>query len=264
MSEPLPSTSQHVTTFGTWTLFVKEVRRFMKVLVQTVATPVITALLYLLVFSHVMSDRIEVYPGVAYTAFLIPGLIMMSVIQNAFANTSSSMIQSKIMGHIVLLLMTPLSGFNIFVAYVGAAVLRAVLVSIGLFLLALFFVRLEVQAPLMLIAMLLLSSASLAVLGLIAGIIADKFEHLSAFQNFFIMPASFLSGVFYSIHSLPGIWRMLSHYNPFFYMIDGFRYGFFGVGDADPLLSVAVVSGFLLAVSMLCLVMLKRGYKLRP
>lgn len=250
--------------YGTWTLFLKETRRFLSVLVQTVLTPVITALLYLLVFGHVMDERFEIYAGVSYTAFLIPGLIMMSVIQNAFANTSSSVTQSKMMGNLVFVLMAPLSAFELFIAYVAAAVLRAALVALGLYAVGWLITPLPVAHPLITLAMLVLASASLAILGLIGGILADKFEHLSAFQNFFIMPLSFLSGVFYSIHSLPPLWRELSHYNPFFYMIDGFRFGFFGVGDATPWLSLLVVGGFTVLLSTLCLRMLHTGYKLRP
>jgi ABC-2 type transport system permease protein len=253
-----------MNTHGTWTLFMKETRRFLSVLVQTVLTPVITALLYLLVFGHVMDERFEIYAGVSYTAFLIPGLIMMSVIQNAFANTSSSVTQSKMMGNLVFVLMAPLSAFELFIAYIGAAVLRAVMVAIGLYAVGWMITPLPLAHPGFMLALLVLASAALGVLGLIGGILADKFEHLSAFQNFFIMPLSFLSGVFYSIHSLPPLWRELSHYNPFFYMIDGFRYGFFGVGDAAPLLSLGVVGGFTLLLSGLCLAMLKTGYKLRP
>lgn len=249
---------------GTWTLFIKETRRFLSVLVQTVLTPVITALLYLLVFGHVMDERVQVYAGVSYTAFLIPGLIMMSVIQNAFANTSSSITQSKMMGNLVFVLMAPLSAFELFIAYIGAAVLRAALVGLGLYAVGWLITPLPLAHPLFMLALLVLASATLGVLGLIGGILADKFEHLSAFQNFFIMPLSFLSGVFYSIHSLPPMWRTLSHYNPFFYMIDGFRYGFFGVGDAAPWLSLSVVGGFAVVVSLLCLGMLQRGHKLRP
>lgn len=249
---------------GTWTLFVKETRRFLAVLVQTVLTPVITALLYLLVFGHVMDERFRVYESVGYTAFLIPGLIMMSVIQNAFANTSSSVTQSKMMGNLVFVLMAPLSALELFTAYIGAAVLRAALVGLGLYAIGWLVTPLPVAHPLVALAMLVLASAALGVLGMIGGILADKFEHLSAFQNFFIMPLSFLSGVFYSIHSLPPLWRELSHYNPFFYMIDGFRYGFFGVGDASPWLSLGVVGGFTLAVSGLCLGLLRSGYRLRP
>ncbi len=249
--------------FGCYTLFKKEVRRFRSVLGQTVGAPIITALLYLLVFRQVLEDRVQVYDGVSYTAFLIPGLIMMSIIQNAFANTSSSLTQSKVMGNLVFLLMTPLSALEIYLAYIGAALLRASLVAVALFLVAQFFVRVPLTHPLLVLAMLIFSGGTSAVLGMIAGIVADKFEHLAAFQNFFIMPLSFLSGVFYSIHSLPDFWRGASHYNPFFYMIDGFRQGFFGVGDASPLLSLAVVASFFVAVSTVCVLMLRSGYKIR-
>ena len=249
--------------FGCYTLFKKEVRRFRSVLGQTVGAPIITALLYLLVFRQVLEDRVQVYDGVSYTAFLIPGLIMMSIIQNAFANTSSSLTQSKVMGNLVFLLMTPMSALEMYLAYVGAALLRATLVATALFLVAQFFVRVPLTHPLLVLAMLIFAGGTLAVLGMIAGIVADKFEHLAAFQNFFIMPLSFLSGVFYSIHSLPDFWRDASHYNPFFYMIDGFRHGFFGAGDAPPLLSLVVVAGFFFAVSTVCILMLRSGYKLR-
>ncbi len=250
--------------YGCWTLTRKEVRRFSKVLGQTVLAPMLTSVLYLLVFDQVMRDRVEVFEGVNYTAFLIPGLMMMSVIQNAFANTSSSLTQSKIMGNLVFLLMPPLSSLEIFIAFVAAALLRAALVAVGVYVVALAFIPLPFEAPMVALCMLLLSAATLAVLGMIAGILADKFEHLAAFQNFVIMPASFLSGVFYSIHSLPPFWRDLSHYNPFFYMIDGFRYGFFGVGDTHPGLSIAIVAISFVVISVLCLAMLQRGYKLRP
>ncbi len=249
--------------YGCYTLFKKEIRRFQSVIGQTVAAPVITAMLYLLVFRQVLEDRVQVYDGVAYTAFLIPGLIMMSIIQNAFANTSSSLTQSKVMGNLVFVLMTPLSAFELYVAYIGAALVRAALVATGLFLMAQLFVRTPLAHPLMVLAMLFLAGGTLAVLGLIAGILADKFEHLAAFQNFFIMPLSFLSGVFYSIHSLPEFWRAASHYNPFFYMIDGFRYGFFGVGDVGPWHALAVVAVFFVAVSALAIGMLARGTRIR-
>lgn len=249
---------------GFLTLLRKEVRRFMKVVGQTVTSPVITSVLYLVVFGQVLKGRVEVYDGVSYLAFLIPGLMMMSVIQNSFANTSSSVTQSKINGNLVFLLLAPLSIFEIYAAFVLAAVLRGALVAICLYAVGWAFVPLPIAEPVHLLAMLFLSSACLASLGMIAGILADKFEHLAAFQNYFIMPFSFLSGVFYSIHSLPEFWAKMSHFNPFFYMIDGFRLGFFGVADASGGLSLAVVGGFLLLVSAICLGLLHTGYKLRP
>lgn len=248
---------------GCYTLFVKEVRRFYNVLGQTVGAPVITAMLYLLVFRQVLEDRVSVYEGVSYTAFLIPGLIMMNVIQNSFANTSSSITQSKVMGNLVFLLLTPISAFEFYLAYIGAALLRATLVATVLYVLAQLFVTVPMAHPLVVVAMLICAGGTLAVMGMIAGIMADKFEHLAAFQNFFIMPLSFLSGVFYSIHSLPAFWQTASHFNPFFYMIDGFRQGFFGVGDVEPLRSLAVAAGFFVLVSIIAISMLARGYKIR-
>jgi len=249
---------------GFQTLLTKEVRRFMSVWGQTVTAPVVTALLYLLVFSHAMSGRFSAYPGVSYTQFLVPGLMMMSIIQNAFANTSSSLTQSKMMGNLVFILMAPLSAFEFFSAYVIAALLRAAMVGVVLYVVTWPFVHLQVAAPAVLVAMFAFSGGTLAVLGLIAGIIATKFDHLAAFQNFIILPLSFLSGVFYSIHSLPLFWAHLSLFNPFFYLIDGFRYGFFGVGDAPLLQSLLWAAGTFGVVSAVCLWMLARGYKLRP
>ena len=244
-------------------LFYKEVVRFMKVAFQTVLAPVITALLYLLVFSHVLEDRVTVFEGVPYTAFLIPGLMMMTIIQNAFANTSSSLIQSKVTGNIIFILVTPLSHLDLYLAYVAAAVVRGLMVGLGVFILAVWYVEVPVHSPVVILGFAVLGSAVLATLGLIAGIWAEKFDQLAAFQNFIIMPLSFLSGVFYSIHSLPPLWQGISHINPFFYMIDGFRYGFFGAGDVPILLSLGVTLAALILVALVALVLLQRGYKLR-
>jgi ABC-2 type transport system permease protein len=248
---------------GFYTLFYKEVLRFAKVLLQTLVAPLITALLYLLVFSHVLRGRLEVYPGVVYTAFLVPGLVMMSVIQNAFANSSSSLIQSKLTGNLVFILLTPLSHLEFFLAFVLAAVVRGILVGAGIYLVAVFFVSVPVLHPLVVIAFAFLGSAVLGALGLIAGIWAEKFDQLAGFQNFIILPLSFLSGVFYSIHSLPAFWQHLSRFNPFFYMIDGFRYGFFGVSDVSPVFSLLVVLLSLAVLTGASLLMLMTGYKLR-
>ena len=248
---------------GLYTLFYKEILRFWRVAFQTVAAPVLTALLYLMIFSHALSRHVDVFPGVGYTAFLIPGLVMMSMLQNAFANTSSSLIQSKITGNIVFLLLPPLSHLEFFTAYVLAAVVRGLVVGVGVFAVTLWFDLPALSHPLWALAFAVLGCAVLATLGLIAGIWADKFDQLAAFQNFLIMPLTFLSGVFYSIHTLPPFWRGLSHANPVFYMIDGFRYGFFGQSDAPPLLSLAVVSGGLLVLMALALRLLRAGYKLR-
>ncbi len=248
---------------GLYTLFHKELMRFIKVALQTVLAPVITALLYLLVFAQVLEGRIEVYSGISYSAFLVPGLVMMAVIQNAFANSSSSLIQSKVTGNIVFVLLTPLSYLEFYLAFLLASIVRAVVVGFGVLLVAMLFVELPLTNWLFVLLFVLMGSAVLGTLGIIAGIYAEKYDHLAGFQNFFIMPLSFLSGVFYSIHSLPEFWQQLSHFNPFFYMIDGFRYGFFGHSDVDPSLSLLVVTLSWLVLASLTLLMLRSGYKLR-
>jgi ABC-2 type transport system permease protein len=248
---------------GFRTLVYKETLRFWKVATQTVAAPVLTSMLYLLVFGHVLDGRVEPSPGVSYTAFLIPGLVMMSVLQNAFANSSSSLIQSKITGNLVFVLLTPLSHWEIFSAYVLASVARGLAVGFGVFAITCWFADLSFVAPLWIVIFAFLGAAMLGTMGLIAGIWAEKFDQLAAFQNFLIMPATFLSGVFYSIHSLPPFWQSVSHLNPFFYMIDGFRYGFFGTSDVSPWLSLSIVAGFLVILALVSIRLLKSGYRLR-
>ncbi len=250
-------------SIGFRTLVYKETLRFWKVATQTIAAPILTAMLYLLIFGHVLEGRVTVYSDVSYTAFLIPGLVMMSVLQNAFANASSSLIQSKITGNLVFVLLTPLSHWEIFSAYVIAAMVRGIVVGAGVFIVTAWFAHLSFTAPLWIIVFALLGAAILGTMGLIAGIWAEKFDQLAAFQNFLIMPLTFLSGVFYSIHSLPPFWLTVSHLNPFFYMIDGFRYGFFGQSDVNPLVSVSIVAAFLVALALLAIRLLQSGYRLR-
>ncbi len=248
---------------GWQTLFYKEILRFWKVGFQTVAAPVLTAMLYLMIFGHVLEDHVKVYGSISYTAFLVPGLVMMSVLQNAFANSSSSLIQSKITGNLVFVLLAPLSHWEMFSAYVLAGMLRGLAVGFGVFVITAWFAHLSFVAPLWILVFALLGSAILATMGLIAGIWAEKFDQLAAFQNFLIMPATFLAGVFYSIHSLPPFWLAVSHANPFFYMIDGFRYGFFGQSDIAPGISFAIVASFFVVLAGIAVSLLKRGYKLR-
>lgn len=245
------------------TLLYKELLRFWKVSFQTVAAPILTALLYLLVFAHVLERKVEVYGGVDYTSFLVPGLVMMSLLQNSFANSSSSLIQSKVTGNIVFVLLSPVSYREFFAAYVLAAVIRGLVVGAGVWAVTLWFVDLPYVHPLWILFFAATGGAMLASLGLIAGIWADKFDQLAAFQNFVVVPLTFLSGVFYSIHSLPGLWQAVSHANPFFYMIDGFRFGFFGQSDVSPWISALVVGGSFALLATATLRMLARGYKLR-
>ena len=244
-------------------LLYKEVLRFWKVSFQTVAAPVLTAVLYMMIFGHVLEDHVKVYDSIRYTAFLVPGLVMMSVLQNAFANSSSSLIQSKIMGNLVFLLLTPLSHWNWFFAYVGSSIARGMVVGLGVLLVTGWFAHLSFVAPLWILTFALMGAALMGALGLIAGLWAEKFDQLAAFQNFVIMPMTFLSGVFYSIHSLPAFWQAVSHLNPFFYMIDGFRYGFFGVSDVSPWLSLGIVGIALAVASALAVNLLRTGYKIR-
>lgn len=248
---------------GFKTLFYKEILRFWKVATQTIAAPVVSAMLYLLIFGHVLDGRVEMLDGVSYTAFLVPGLVMMSILQNAFANSSSSLIQSKITGNLVFILLPPLSHVEILSAYVTASVVRGLVVGLGVFVITAWFAHLSFVAPLWIVAFALLGAGILGTLGVIAGIWAEKFDQLAAFQNFLITPATFLAGVFYSIKKLPPFWLAVSHFNPFFYMIDGFRYGFFGQSDVSPWTSLAIVAVFLVVLAAVAINLLRRGYKLR-
>jgi ABC-2 type transport system permease protein len=246
---------------GWRTLLYKEVLRFWKVSFQTVAAPVLTAVLYMLIFGHVLQGQVTVYENVPYTAFLVPGLVMMSVLQNSFANSSSSLIQSKIMGSLVFVLLTPLSHWSWFFAYVGSSVARGLAVGLGVFVVTVWFGQPGFVAPLWIVVFAVLGAGILGALGIVAGLWAEKFDQMAAFQNFIIMPMTFLSGVFYSIHSLPAFWQGVSHLNPFFYMIDGF--GFFGVSDVSPWLSLGIVGAAFAVVSAIAVNLLRIGYKIR-
>jgi ABC-2 type transport system permease protein len=244
-------------------LFMKEVLRFWKVSFQTVAAPVLSAILFLVIFSHALARHVEAYPGVGYTQFLLPGLAMMAMLQNAFANTSSSLIQSKITGNIVFILLAPLTPADLFAAYLLASIVRAVVVGAGVIIAVAWLVPLPIPNPLWLAAFAFTGAGILGALGIIAGIWAEKFDELAAFQNFVVMPLTFLAGVFYSVGSLPPFWQSASHFNPFFYAIDGFRYAFFGQSDVSPWTSLAIASATFCALSWLTLRLLRGGYKLR-
>ena len=248
---------------GFYTLLYKEVLRFWRVGFQTIAAPVMTALLYLVVFVQVLQGRLQVYDSIAYTEFLIPGLMMMSMLQNAFANPSSSLIQSRVTGNLVFVLVTPISNREFFAAYVLAAAVRGLAVGLAVWLVALLFIPIGVTSVVWVLVFGVIGCASMGVLGLIAGLWSEKFDQMAAFQNFLIMPLTFLSGVFYSIHSLPGFWQKVSYLNPIFYTIDGFRYGFFGMSDSSPWLSLAVVLASFIGLTILAMRLLNSGYKLR-
>ena len=245
------------------TLLYKEVLRFWKVSFQTVAAPVLSSLLYLLVFAHALAGHVQAFPGVSYVQFLVPGLAMMAVLQNAFANSSSSIIQSKITGNIVFILLPPMGPLEIFGAYLLAAMVRGLVVGLGVFAATLWLIPIPVAKPLWALAFACVGSGMLGALGIVAGIWSEKFDQLAAFQNFLVMPLTFLAGVFYSVHSLPPFWQAVSHLNPFFYAIDGFRYGFFGQSDVDPATGLAIATAAFAALSWLTLLLLRRGFKLR-
>lgn len=263
MTVAAASPSRHGPFTGARTLFRKELLRFWKVAFQTVAAPVLTAILYLLIFGHVLEDRVKVFESVGYTSFLLPGLVMMSVLQNAFANSSSSLIQSKISGNLVFLLVSPLSHWAWFVAYVGAAIVRGLVVGLGVLVVTVWVAPLRLAEPLWIAVFAFAGATLMGSLGIVAGLWAEKFDQIAAFQNFIVMPMTFLSGVFYSVKSLPPVWQTVSHLNPFFYMIDGFRRGFFGVSDVSPWSSLAVAGVALVFVCGLALHLLRVGYKIR-
>jgi ABC-2 type transport system permease protein len=244
-------------------LLYKEVLRFWRVAAQTITGPILTALLYLLVFGQALESHVKVYDNVSYTAFLVPGLAMMSLLQNAFANSSSSLVSSKVMGNLVFLLLTPLSAWHWFVAYVGAAVVRGLVVGLGVLAVSLLFAVPPLVQPVWALLFAVLGAALMGAWGGVAGLWSEKFDQMAAFQNFAVMPMTFLSGVFYSIHSLPPFWQTVSHFNPFFYMIDGFRYGFFGVSDVSPWLSLGIVAAATTGVGLWALLLLRMGYKIR-
>ncbi|WP_138380575.1 ABC transporter permease [Luteithermobacter gelatinilyticus] len=253
-----------VNWYGVWTLYGKEVWRFCKVLGQTVLAPVVTTFLFMTIFTLALGGGTRVSGDISYPLFLAPGLIIMSVLQNAFANPSSSLMSAKMQGNIVDILLAPLGPGEIAVAYMLGGVTRGLLVGVILTLAMFLFVRLPFSHVWAMLYFGIGTAMLLSLLGIIAGIWAEKFEQSAAINNFIIVPLSFLSGTFYSIDRLPGIWHDLSHINPFFYMIDGFRYGMIGRADADPLIGMLYLAGLNLFLWIVTYRMLKSGYNLRP
>lgn len=248
---------------GLWTLYLKEVRRFLNVYTQTIIAPVVTSLLFLAVFQLALGGAGREVAGVEFAQFLAPGLIMMTMAQNAFANTSSSLVIAKVQGNIVDLLMPPLSPSEQALGLVGGGVTRGLLVGVAVTAIMWFFVPFAFHAPLVSIYHAVMASLMLSLLGMVGGIWAEKFDHIAAVTNFIITPFSFLSGTFYSIERLPDSAQTLAHLNPFFYMIDGFRYGFIGRSDAPVLLGMLVMAFVNLALWLAVHRMLKTGYRLR-
>jgi ABC-2 type transport system permease protein len=260
---PLPRDIGTVNWIGLWTLYQREVYRFLKVYTQTIAAPVVTTLLFYAVFALALGGVVRMAGSVPFLVFLGPGLIVMAMAQNAFANTSSSMVISKVQGNIVDVLMPPLSPLEMAVAYVGGGVTRGMCVGVVTAVAIWIFVPLGIHSPAYILFHGLMASMMLAQLGMIGGIWSEKFDHIAAFTNFVVTPLTFLSGTFYSVDRLPPTFWWLAHFNPFFYMIDGFRYGFIGQSDGTLAIGIAVMLGINVALGVLLLRMLSSGYKLK-
>ena len=254
---------QQFNALGAWTLFLREVRRFLKVKMQTIITPALTAMLYLVIFRYAMGDRHVPGMEIDYFTFLVPGLAMMAMLQNAFANTSSSMIMGKVMGMHIYLLMAPLSALEVVAAFLAAAVVRAVVVAVAFLGVLAPFVDIQLLHPGIILFYGLCGSIIMGGLGLIAGMWAKDFDNIAMVTNFVILPLTFLSGVFYSVKQLPGLWQQMNHANPFFYLIDGFRYGFLDTGDSDPYASIFVVLLTVLLTMLACWMLWRSGWRMK-
>jgi len=260
---PLPRDIGTVNWIGLWTLYQREVYRFLKVYTQTIAAPVVTTLLFYAVFALALGGVVRMAGSVPFLVFLGPGLIVMAMAQNAFANTSSSVVISKVQGNIVDVLMPPLSPLEMAVAYVGGGVTRGMFVGVVTAVAIWIFVPLGIHSPAYILFHGLMASMMLAQLGMIGGIWSEKFDHIAAFTNFVVTPLTFLSGTFYSVDRLPPAFWWMAHFNPFFYMIDGFRYGFIGQSDGTLAIGIVVMLGINAALAALLLRMLSSGYKLK-
>jgi len=245
------------------TLFLKEVRRFSKVWLQTVLSPLVTTSLYFLVFGVALGSRLREISGVPYIQFVVPGLVMMTMIRDSFLNTSSSLFQSKINGTITDILVAPIGAFEMVLAYVGAAMIRAIIVGTLVYLVALSFTWFPLHHIGWTLFFGIFVPATLALLGMIAALWAQKFDHLAIFPNFVLLPLAFLGGVFYSIDLLPEPWNTVSRLNPLLYMVNGLRYGFLGVADVSPVTSAGVVLVSFLMVLGAASALLRSGYNLR-
>lgn len=252
-----------VNWVGLQTLYLKEVQRFLKVFTQTVAAPVITTLLFYTVFALALGGIVRRAGDVPFLHFIAPGLVMMSVLQNAFANTSSSVLIAKVQGNIVDILMPPLSPLELALGWVGGGITRGLIVGIAAMIAITIFVPTGIHNVAFIAFYALMASMMLSLIGVIGGIWADKFDHIAAITNFVVTPLAFLSGTFYSIERLPDTWQWVAHMNPFFYMIDGFRFGFIGHADSNLAIGILLVTAINGALWWLVLRMLKTGYKLK-
>lgn len=248
---------------GLCTLIEREVNRFTTVYTQTIIAPVVTTLLFYAVFALAFGGYARTVNEVPFLEFLAPGLIMMTMVQNAFANTSSSLIISKVQGSIVDVIMPPLSSFELFIGFITGGVARGLAVGVVTTITVSFFVNMGLHSLLLILLYAVLGNLMLSSIGLAAGIYAEKFDHVAAITNFIVTPLTFLSGTFYSISNLPEMWRAIAYYNPFFYMIDGFRSGFIGYAETDPWLGILVLSLVNAALAVLIVMMFRTGYKIK-
>jgi len=253
-----------VNWVGFATLYRKEVHRFLKVGVQTIAAPVVTTLLFFAVFALALGGIVRMAGETPFLEFLAPGLVMMTMVQNAFANTSSSVISAKVTGSIVDVLMPPLSPAEWTMAYVAGGVTRGVMVGVCTLIAMSFFVPLAIVNPALILFHMIAASMMLALLGLLAGIWADRFDHVSGITNFVITPLAFLSGTFYTIDRLPPAWQIAARLDPFYYMIDGFRSGFIGVADSNLLVGILYLSGVNVVLWIAALAAVRTGWRLKP
>jgi ABC-2 type transport system permease protein len=263
-SPPAPRALGPVNWLGLWTLYLKEVRRFLNVYTQTLLAPVITALLFLAIFVLALGRDLSQIGGVTFAQFLMPGLVMMAIMQNAFANTSSSLVISKVQGNIVDLLMPPLSPGELTLAMSAGGMTRGVLVGLAVGLAMWAFLRVGVHAPFFILFHALGAALMLSLLGMVGGIWSEKFDHIAAVTNFVVTPLTFLSGTFYSVERLPENWHAVALMNPFFYLIDGFRYGFIGHADGSLAVGIAVVLGANAGLWFLVYRMNATGYRMKP
>lgn len=250
-------------TLGMQTLALREIRRFTNVWTQTLAAPMATALLFMLIFVLALGDRRGDVMGMPFAAFLAPGIVMMTVIQNAFANTSSSLVISKVQGNIVDTLMPPLSASEIMVGYVAGGVARGALVAVFVALVVFPFAGVFVAKPIWALVFILLGATMMSLVGILAGVYAEKFDQMAAITNFIVTPLSFLSGTFYSLETLPSAMTVISHANPVFYVIDGFRYGILGQSDSSPWLGVVVIALTCAVLWAVCWRFFATGYRLK-
>lgn len=248
---------------GLWTLYVKEVRRFTNIYLQTIIAPLVTNLLFFAVFSLALGGAERMEWGIPFMTFLAPGIIMMAIAQNAFTNSSSILVISKVQGNIVDMLMVPISVLELVLAFIGAAITRGLAVGLASIISIYIFHPLPVEHLGWILTFAVSASAMMGLVGMITGIWGEKFDHLAAVTNFIITPLTFLSGTFYSISVLPEFWFKVAHFNPFFYMIDGFRYGFLGQSDSSPWLALTWLSVTNIILFAICYGMLKKGYKIK-